>query len=268
MSNERIVTIPAEQLLLGFPVNLEAPTYKDYVLARKLYPEETREMPQGPGYTFEEFLCALSIRDTQGKEPDSNSKDAMDRLSTISLSDKQFIIRSFISGFMLTQEMQDEAESFGDSLIEVDPNSISFTITKNQLPWHELGRSKDITFNRPNTNVQVTSLRNYTSPKVNGCMFEEVLLATCISQINGEPVKHTDNYIEVLYDLELLDVQYLSALFIKMFTLSLPKRQEASNLGKGWRHTALKLPQSSSQKDISKVKQSQATTQAQSAGVT
>jgi hypothetical protein len=53
MKDNRIQCIPKEKLSGGYAVNLYRPTYKDYSQAMKLYPSETRENPNGPGYTFE-----------------------------------------------------------------------------------------------------------------------------------------------------------------------------------------------------------------------
>jgi hypothetical protein len=231
MKDNRIQTIPKEKLSGGYAVNIYRPTYKDYSQAMKLYPGETRENPNGPGYTFEEFLCALSIRDPQGREVDNSPKDAIERFANVQLMDKQYISRTFISAFLMTQETQDDAEALGDSLIDLDPYSMTYTISKEQLPWG----SADFTFHRPNSSVQISVTKNYTNPRVNGCAWEELFFVSCLQQINGEPVGETANPLTHLYEYEVLDIQYLSAVFIKMFSMGTNERKDAVDLGKSWR---------------------------------
>lgn len=229
--NDRLQFISADKLDGKFGVSLYCPTYRDYSLAMKMYPAESRENPNGPGYTFEEFLCSLCIRDANGKEPDNNPKDAIERFSVVDLKHKQYITRTFISAFLLTQELQDDAEAYADKLLDTDPNSLSYTIPADDLPWG----SADFTFNRPTSSVQVSVTKNYTSPRINGCAWEEMFFATCLTHINGEPVQDSSNVIRLLYELEVLDIQYCAAVFIKMFSMGMNERKDAVDLGKSWR---------------------------------
>lgn len=228
---DRIQCIPKDKLSGGYAVNIYRPTYKDYSHAMKLYPAESRDNPNGPGYTYEEFLCALCLRDGSGKEIDNSPKDAIERFAPVQLMDKQYITRTFISAFLLTQELQDDAEALGDSLLELDPHSLTYTITKDQLPWG----GADFTFHRPSSSVQIAVTKNYTSPRVNGCAWEELFFVSCLQQINGDPLPETANPISHLYELEVLDVQYAAAVFIKMFSMGANERKDAVDLGKSWR---------------------------------
>lgn len=256
MKTDRLQVIPKEKLSGGYSVTLYRPTYKDYSLAMKLYPAETRENPNGPGYTFEEFLCALSIRDPNGNEVDNSPKDAIGRFANVQLMDKQYISRTFISAFLMTQELQDEAEALADSLIDLDPYSLTYTVTKDQLPWG----SADFTFHRPSSSVQISVTKNYTSPRVNGCAWEELFFVSCLQQINGEPVGETANPLVHLHDLEILDVQYISAVFIKMFSMGMNERKDAMDLGKSWRSKPTPTPVGSKPKSASPKSQTASTT--------
>ena len=231
--DERIITIPAEYLSMGYPINIYKPLYKDFSNALKLYPGETRENPQGPGYTFEEFFTALCLRNALGREIDNRPKDAIERFNEMELEDKQFICRTFITAFMMDQDEQASAEALGDSLLASDTKSLSYTILKDQLPF----QSHDFTFNRVGGAVQLYVNKNYTSAKVNGCLWEELLFACCLTHVDGEPIDRPPNYIGALGDFELLDIQYCAATFYKMFSLSLDKRKAAVSLGKTWRTT-------------------------------
>jgi hypothetical protein len=231
MKNARVQTIPKEKLSGGYAVNIYRPLYKDYSQAMKLYPAESRENPNGPGYTFEEFLCALCIRDANGAEVDNAPKDAIERFAQVQLKDKQYISRTFITAFLMTQDLQDEAEALADTLMDIDPYSLTYTITKDQLPWG----SADFTFHRPSSSVQISVTKNYTSPRVNGCAWEEMFLVSCMQQINGEALPETANPISHFYDLEVLDVQFVAATFIKMFSMGMNERKDAMDLGKSWR---------------------------------
>jgi hypothetical protein len=230
MSN-RIVTIPKEKLVGGYSVNIYKPTYKDYSTALKLYPGETRDNPQGPGYTMEEFLCALCIRDGAGNEISGNPKDAIERFNAVDLKDKQYIMRTFISAFFIGQEDQDEADALADALYNADPNGMTYTLLKDMLPCN----SSDLTFYRPSSAVQISVTKDYTSTRVNGCAWEEMLFLSCLTHVNGEPVDQSPNILSRVYELELLDVLYATAVFISMFSIGMNERKDATHLGKEWR---------------------------------
>lgn len=245
--SERIVTIPKDKLVGGYSVNIYKPSYKDYSTALKLYPGETRENPQGPGYTLEEFLCSLCIRDGAGNEIQGNPKDAIERFSSVDLKDKQYIMRTFISAFFMSQDDQDESDALAEMLYSADPNGLTFSITKEMLP---LG-SADFTFYRPSSSVQISVTKDYTSTKVNGCAWEEMLFASCLSYVNGEPVSHAANVMNRVYDVELLDVLYATAVFISMFSIGINERKDASHLGKEWRSHPSSTPVSEKPKSAS-----------------
>jgi hypothetical protein len=147
----------------------------------------------------------------------------------------------------MTQETQDDAEALADSLLDLDPYSLTYTISKDQLPWG----SADFTFHRPNSSVQISCTKNYTSPRVNGCAWEELFFVSCLQQINGVALPETANPLTHLYDLEVLDVQYVSAVFIKMFSMGTNERKDAVDLGKSWRTKPLQAEAVSKPKSAS-----------------
>ena len=246
----RIVTIPSDNLYGNYEVNLYRPKYKDYSAALKLFPGQTRENPQGPGYTVEEFLCALCLRTPLGKEPDTTPKDAIDRFNDVDLRDKQFIARTFISAFVLDQELLEEAEALADSLIEANPTDLAYTLQADDLP----SKQHSITFHRPNAAVQIHVSKIYTSEKVNGCTWEELFFLHCLTHIDGEPVQKVPNLLSLVSDFDLLDVQYAAAVFLKMFAMTASQRKQAGELGKQWRTPSSSLSQSSKAKSATQPK--------------
>lgn len=260
MANQQLITIPKDQMpTQRFAVSLVRPTFQDYSRAWKLFPSETRENPDGPGYSFEDFFCALCLRAPDGKEVDNNPKDAIHRFDEIDLKDKQFVVSTFTSTFFLLQDLQDEAEVLADDLIAADASSLSYTLLQHQLPL----QSVSFTFNRPSAAVQVYTNKSYTSTSVNGCLFSDLLFLNCLSHINGEEVDvaNTKNVLGLVYDYDLLDVQYAAQVFLKMFALDPKERQRSSELGKSLR--ANLLPQSPSTKFKSAFKEKEASPAAQ-----
>lgn len=251
MATQQLITIPKQELpSQSFAVTLVRPTFQDYSRAWKLYPGETRENQDGPGYSFEDFFCALSIRTPDGSEPDKRPKDAINRFDEIELKDKQFIVNTFISGFFITQDLQDEAEAFADDLLASDPTSLSYTLRNSDLPLQSLS----ITFNRPSSAVQLHVNKSFTSPSVNGCLFADLLLLTCVSHINGEEVGSPKNVLSIAYDYDLIDIQYASAVFINMFAMDLKERQKSTDLGKTLRDKLLRPSPPTSAKSLTSEK--------------
>lgn len=244
----KFITIPKESLpSRKFAVNLTRPTFQDYSRAWKLFPADNPQNPEGPGYSFEDFFCALCIRKPDGTEPDDRPKDAIHRFDEIELKDKQFIVNTFVSAFMLGQDLQDEAEVFADQLLNIDPQGLSYTLQKKDLPLQSL----DITFNRPNSSVQLYTNKNFTSPNVNGCQFSDLLFLTCVSHVDGAEVSNPKNVVNIVYDFDLLDVQFASAVFLSMFALDMKGRQKSTELGKSLRDSLLSPSPSASPKSPS-----------------
>lgn len=224
-----LIFIPKEDMpTKAYGVTLKRPKFSDYNKAWKLYPAQSRVNTKGPGYDFEDFFCALCLRTPDGKEPDNSPQDAIRRFSEIDSEDKDFIINTFLSCFFLTQETNDAAESYGDDLLMGNPGALTFSIPKEDLPL----QSASIVFNRPNSSVQLQARRSYESAQVNGCPWSDFYLVHCIRSLDGIEIKDLPpNPTALLADIDLLDVQFLSAMFTSMFS-GARAMQKASELGK------------------------------------
>ena len=64
---------------------------------------------------------------------------------------------------------------------------------------------------------------------------EEYMLAVCISSVDGKEVERAKDITSVFKGWSILDVQFLSYIFIRLFTLDTEGRNNASELGKSKR---------------------------------
>ena len=226
------------------------PLFQDYSKAWKLFPGESRENPNGPGYQFEEFLAALCLRNADGLEPDKSPADAIKRFDKFDNKDRQALVNIFLGAFVLDQSLQDEAETYANELLATDNAALEYTIPAEHLPM----QSASFTFRRLSSGSQMHVSRSFTSEKVNGCSYGDLLMLTCLSHINDKPIENPRNPLAEVYDLDLLDVQYVGAVFVTMFALDIKQRQEAVNVGKTLRASLLAPAPSTSQEDVGTVK--------------
>ena len=226
------------------------PLFQDYSKAWKLFPGESRENPNGPGYQFEEFLAALCLRNADGTEPDKSPADAIKRFDSFDNKDRQALVNIFLGAFVLDQSLQDEAETYANELLATDSAALEYTIPAEHLPM----QSASFTFRRLSSGSQMHVSRSFTSEKVNGCSYGDLLMLTCLSHINDKPIDNPRNPIAEVYDLDLLDVQYVGAVFVTMFALDIKQRQEAVNVGKTLRASLLAPVPSTNLEDAAQVK--------------
>jgi hypothetical protein len=220
----------------------QRPTFQDYSHVWKLYPSATRENPEGPGYQFEEFLAAYCLRNANGTEPDAAPADAITRFDELDNVDRQALVNIFTSAFLLDQQGQDEAEMLAEELLASDRTGLEFTLVPENLPL----QSCTLTFRRLSSAVKMHVDRTYSSEKINGCQYPDLLMLTCLSHVNGKAVENPRNVLPLVYDYELIDIQFAVSVFTRMFFLDDSGRQKAKSLGKNLRAALLSQPQSTS----------------------
>lgn len=218
----------------------QRPTFQDYSQCWKLYPSATRENPEGPGYQFEEFLAAYCLRNADGTEPDKNPADAITRLHDLDNVDRQVLVNIFTSAFLLDQQGQDEAEMLAEELLAADRAGLEFTLVNENLPL----QSVSLTFRRLSTSVRMHVDRTFSSEKINGCQYPDLLMLTCLSHIDGKAVENPRNVLPLVYPYELIDIQFAVSVFTRMFFLDDAGRQKAKNMGKNLRAALLSQPRS------------------------
>lgn len=239
----RLVKIGKEELYYAKKdFYFQRPTFQDYSHVWKLYPSATRDNPEGPGYQFEEFLAAYCLRNADGTEPDSSPADAITRFDELDNVDRQALVNIFTSAFMLDQQGQDEAEMLAEELLSADRAGLEFTLLNDNLPL----QSCSLTFRRLSSAVKMHVDRTYTSEKVNGCQYPDMLMLTCLSHVDGKAVENPRNVLPLVYPYELIDVQYAVSVFTRMFFLDNEGRDKAKKLGKNLRQALLSQQASTS----------------------
>lgn len=221
---------------------VQRPTFQDYSQVWKLYPGATRENPEGPGYQFEEFLAAYCLRNPDGSEPDNAPADAITRLYDLDNVDRQVLVNIFTSAFLLDQQGQDEAEMLAEELLAADRAGLEFTLVPENLPL----QSVSLTFRRLSTSARMHVDRVFSSEKVNGCQYPDLLLLTCLSHVNGSAIENPRNVLPLVFPYELIDIQFAVSVFTRMFFLDDAGRQKAKSMGKSLRAALLSQPQSTS----------------------
>lgn len=221
----------------------QRPTFQDYSNAWKHYPAATKDNPEGPGYVFEEYLAAYCLRNADGTQPDSGPADVISRFYDLDNVDRQALVNIFTSAFLLDQQLQDEAEALAENLLAADYAGLEFTLLPDNLPL----QGSPLTFRRLNTAARMHVDRTYTSEKVNGCQYGDMLFLTCLSHVDGKPVENPRSPLQSVYQYDLIDIQFAVAVFLRMFFLDDAGRQKAKSLGKSLRAALLSPPQSTSQ---------------------
>jgi hypothetical protein len=224
-----LITIEKDQIpSKSFSILLKEPTFGDWREARKRYPYPGQNQPS-PGYSVEELLFALSFVGVNGKEFDNNARDVIDRLSNLSIEDKQFLLIAFMEGYFMSPAEARVARQQAQNLALGAP-TLSYTLAKDFLP----SNLHTVTFTRPNTGTQMSADRSHQGPETNGCSLEEMLMSICITHIDGVEIDRTakKDPVAILDPLPIMDVQVANLIFINMFTIDDAQTESAKTLGK------------------------------------
>ena len=211
----RRFTIPKEAFPdKKFSVTIEEPTYGIYREARKAYPvARSEDDPNKPGYQFEELLMAMCLKQVNEQDLASNSRDTVERLSSFTNPDRQYLFILFLEMFYASKEERSRANKHGEEL-SLDPQ-LSYSIDKHEMP----SGSKSFTFYAGNTGAQMEVDRRYRGNTVQGCGMEDMFFAFCLSEVDGEQTETRKDIISILDDWTIADVQYATSLFLAMTTI-------------------------------------------------
>lgn len=227
--SENIITIAKEELPnKAFSPMIKVPTFGTWRDARKRYPYPANNSNQNPGYTPEELLFATCFVGINDRKFDNNSRDCIERLSNLSIEDKQYLMVAFLEAFFVGPEEAKDAKQYAQQQVLGKP-ALSYTIPKEMFP----SQGQSVTFSRPNSGVQMSADRAHQGPDINGCSLEEMLLSMCITHVDGTPVERTGNDPVVILDSwSIADVQYANLVFVNMFTIDNTQQELAKSLGK------------------------------------
>lgn len=199
---------PSEQI----SITMRCPTYKNLRTARQHYPTPQNQNAPQPPYTTEDLLVASMLETINGKKP-STKGDTIERLYSLDIADKQFLLAFFLERFYISNEEAKKSRSKADQF-KLDYKS-SYKVHKEDFP----SEGKNVSFRRPNVGVQLDVDKRWQGTSVNGCSMEEMLMANCIETVEGEEIEKPKDIVSFLDDWEIMDVQYLNLLFVNLFSM-------------------------------------------------
>ena len=227
------LTILREDLPSGkYNVTIKCPYYGDLRKARKLFPYDTDNQgrAKSPGYSVEELLFCLQIVDIQDASGNSalsvTPKDVIDRLAIFSIKDRQALLSIFLEIFWLSAESAKLGKALANEFMITA--AMSYNIPKDKLP----SQNYSVSYNVPNAGIQMAVDRQYQGPQEHGCSLEEMLLAKCLYQINGEVIEKPKDTISVLDNWEIADVQFVNQVFINQSVIDESEAEKARDAGK------------------------------------
>jgi len=219
------ITIPKEAFPSGqYEVVLRSPSFKDRLLARKKHPGEDSKC----GYTVQDLLCAMCLVSVNGREIPQGPFEVIDRLKQIPLADSQFLLTVFLSAFTVDEELATKAKNLADKFRQDAMQQC--TIPATEMPTGEFS----VTFTEPVMEDTMRLERLFPGENC-GYSFEEMVFADSIVAVNGEPVKRTNDPIQLIAEWSHLDAQFACAVFLKVAYIDQTKGREGERLGKSLR---------------------------------
>jgi hypothetical protein len=191
-------------------VEFYEPTFHDRREVGKRYPGNDANV----GYSFEELLFAHCLVSVDGKPFNEQAVvDPIQKIQFFSYDDVQFAIGVFLSMFTLDRDQAAAARRYGSEL-KLN-RSGSFPVPKEMLPSQSAG----FTFREPSFADRQNASRRYPRETNPGYTLEELLFASMIDSINGEPVARSAQPVELLDDFAMVDVQFGLAVFLQIATI-------------------------------------------------
>ena len=227
------ITIPKDAFPSGqYEVTLKAPTFKDRVLARKKHPGEDSRC----GYTVQDLLCAMCLHSVNGREVPQGPFEVIDRLKQIPLADSQFLLTVFLSTFTVDEELAAKAKELADKFRSQGTQQC--TIPAVDMPTGGFS----VTFVEPVMEDSMRLERLYPGENSNcGYSFEEMVFADSIIAVDGNPVRKTNDPIQLIMDWNHLDAQFACAVFLKVAYIDQQRGREGERLGKSLRSGLYKV---------------------------
>lgn len=223
--SDSIITIEAQDMpTKAFSIALEEPNFKVRKQAAQLMPSNP---DSNPGFTLEQAMIALSIREISGKPVQQKVKDPLDVIKNFMPKDLQFLLSYFVSAFTLTDDLADDAKRLAKSMLEQPIPS--FVIPKEDMPTE----SFSVTFRRPTINDEMVVNRLFPGAQAQpGFTREEMLMTYCITHVDGKPVTQTKAIIDLIDDWYHIDTQFLFGVFLNVAYLEPEDRSRAVEMGK------------------------------------
>lgn len=231
MSERPLITIEAHELpSKAFSVGLVEPLFEERKLASKRMPAPGSG--QKVGYTTTQLMVAMCLKEINGEKFAVDPRDPVAILRGMPSDDAQFIVATFISAFVVDDNLAEEIKEFSTSLKD-GKATLSYTIPKDKLP----NKTASITFRRPRTDDQIKMERKYPGAETNpGYTMEELLFANCIEAIDGvEPEKPKD-LVSLFDNWPLIDQQYAQMVFNNIAYIDKDDYDKAEDLGKNLRN--------------------------------
>jgi len=222
-----LITIPKDKIPSKmYSISFRVPVYDDYRSARKRYPANDRQDVRVP-YSVEEMLLAMCMEKVNDQKLLYEQADIIERLNPFPIADRQFLVRVFLELFFMTREEATQARDLAEQMAQVYQSE--YTLPAKYLP----SRSKSVTVHTPNTQVQMEADKRYSGSSNMGASLEEILLAYCISAIDGQPVTPNERDVAaIMSQWSIADVQFLGSWFVNLFCIDDKGAEDAARLGK------------------------------------
>lgn len=221
------IVIPKEAFPTGrFEVELREPLFKDRLNARRRHPGDSANC----GYTVQDLMTAMCLEKVNGQPLPGGPTDIIDRIRQMPLADSQFLITTFISAFVLDEELAQKAKEIADGFRT--QTVANYTIRAEDMPSGLFS----VTFTEPVMEDSMRLEMAYPGEDSKcGYTFEEMVFADSIIAIDGQAVKKTRDPIEVIQDWPHLDANFASAVVLKIAYIDRNKGKDAERLGKSLR---------------------------------
>lgn len=221
----------------SFSILLEEPTFD-------IRRDAAKRMPSNPEtrapFSLEQAMLAMSILEYDGVKVPKDLKDPLDVIKNMAPKDLQFLLTIFVESFTLTDEVADEAKRLAEAMMK--ENTTVYTIAQELMPTQKFS----VTFRRPTANDEFEANRKFPGAAAQpGYTREEMILAGCITNINGKPVEEMKSPIDRLNDWDHIDAQFLLGVFLSVSYLDQEDRSKAAELGKKFRTRERKTTSSS-----------------------
>lgn len=218
-------------------VSIEEPTFRTRREAAKRMPSNP---DSNPGFTLEQVMLAMCIKEINGKPIPDNLRDPLDTIKTLMPKDVQFLLRLYVTAFTLTDELADEAKTMADNLMKQHKSVL--VIPKEDMP----SRSFSVSVRRPTTEDEITVNKRYPGAGAQpGYTKEEMLMAYCITHLNDKPVDEHKGIIDLLDEWSHIDAQFALGVFINISYMDNEDSIRATDLGKRLRDRGKRSTESS-----------------------
>lgn len=247
---DNFYTIAASELPTGAcSIGIEEPTFKVRREAAKRMPSNP---DSNPGFSLEQVMLAMSIKEINGNPIPANLRDPLDTIKNLMPKDVQFLLRFYVTAFTLTDELADDCKTLADNLMKQPTPTL--VIPKEEMPTE----SFSVSFRRPSTSDEISINKRYPGAASQpGYTKEEMLMAYCITAVDGKPVDESKAVIDLLDDWDHIDAQFALGVFLNLSYMDAEDGVRATELGKKFRRKGKRSSESSTKTTKSTTKSTQ-----------